>query len=66
MSDETRTRVREAIEDACLIHLGRGIGTIHADDIAQAAIDAYEFCAVCPPADHAGFSSTFPDTETPA
>ncbi len=38
--------VGEAIEDACLTHLGRDVGTIHRDDIARAAI------AAMPPAEH--------------
>ncbi|WP_275558514.1 hypothetical protein [Streptomyces sp. 5-6(2022)] len=30
----------EAIEDACLTHIGRDLGTIHRDDIARAGLEA--------------------------
>lgn len=36
--DELREAVRGAIGDACLEYLGRDIGTIHADDIVDAAL----------------------------
>lgn len=35
---EAREDVGRALEDSCLTHLGRDLGTIHRDDIAGAAL----------------------------